>query len=251
MRALVLSVVMLMSAVAVAQTQEKQRPPPPGQPTGPSQPATPVPGYTTGGPAQQGGGGWDYDDWDVPTGFRRQGRLVVVEREQIIERLARMEENLGRAMERADRNNGRDNRELRDALRRVREEMNGLRQDVNNAPDLRVFRRRPSQPQPPPPPPAPVVQPISEGQLQQLLSSIQKESFGDGKLRVLETAVPTQYFLVPQVLKILQRFSFGDDKLDAVRMLWPRVLDRENAHQLYGAFKFEGEKDQLRNIIGR
>ncbi|WP_224364090.1 DUF4476 domain-containing protein [Hyalangium versicolor] len=246
MRALALSVVMLMSAAAAAQTaptQALQRQPPPGQATGPAQPSTPVPGYNNG-PA------YGYDDWEVPQGFRRQGVLVVVEREQIIDRLARMEEQLGRALERADRNNSRDSRDLRDALSKVRAEMNGVRADVSNAPDLRVFRRR-STPPPPPPAPVPVAQPISEGQLQQLLNAINKESFGDGKLRVLESASPTQFFLVSQVQKILQRFSFGDDKLDAVRTLWPRVLDRENGYQLYGSFNFQGEKDKLRDIIGR
>jgi hypothetical protein len=93
------------------------------------------------------------------------------------------------------------------------------------------------------------VYPISDGQLKSLIQAIQKESFGDGKLRVLESAAPTQYFLVPQVMQVLQKFSFGEDKLDAVRLLWPRVLDRENAYQLYGAFSFPAEKDQLKGII--
>lgn len=244
MRALVLSVVMLMSAAAAAQTQGFQRPPPPGQPTGPSQPApTPIPGYTNNGPGSpNNNGGW-YDEWEVPQSFRRQGNLVVIQQDAVMDRLARMEEQLARAMERADRNS-------RDALRKVREEMNGIRADVNSAPDLRTFRRR-SAPPPPPPAPVPSVQPISEPQLQQLLTAITREKFGDGKKRVLESAAPTQYFLVPQVMKILQKFSFGDDKLDAVRTLWPRVLDQNNGYQLYQAFNFQGEKDQLREIIGR
>ncbi|MFL5345963.1 MAG: DUF4476 domain-containing protein [Hyalangium sp.] len=259
MRALVLSVVMLMSAAAAAQTQGLQRPPPPGQPTGPSQPApTPVPGYSNTGPGYNnappqayGNNGQGYDDWEVPEGFRRHGALAVIDREAIIERLARMEDQLGRAMERADHSNGRDVRELRDALRKVREEMNGVRADVTNAPDLHSFRRRGSSPQPPPPAPVPAVQPVSEAQLQQLLAAISREKFGDGKMQVLESAAGSQYFLVPQVLKILQKFSFGDDKLNAVRALWPRVLDQNNGFQLYQAFSFQGEKDQLREIIGR
>lgn len=245
MRALVLSVAVLMSAVASAQTQGLSRPPPPGQPTGPitqPAPATPIPGYN---PAP-GNSGYSYDDWDTPEGFRRRGTLVVVEREQLIERMARMEALLAQAM-----NEG-GGRKLRDTLTKLRSEMNSMRYDVTNAPDLRVFRRRsgPQQPPPPPPQPQPQVYPIAENQLQNLIQAINKESFGDAKLRVLEVAAPSQYFLVSQVTKILQRFSFGDDKLDAVRVLWPRVLDRENAYQLYQSFTFQGEKDQLRQIIG-
>jgi hypothetical protein len=244
---------MLMSAVASAQTQGLQRPPPPGQPTGPAQPATPVPGYT-GGPnyGNNGNGAYSYDEWEGPEGFRRQqGVLAVVNRDGLMDRLARMEEQLGRAMERADRGNGRDVRELRDALRQVREEMKGMRSDINNAADLRYFRRRSSPPPAPPPAPVPQVQPISEGQLQQLLNAIAKESFGDGKVRVVESAAPSQFFLVSQVQRVLAKFSFGDDKLDAARALWPRVLDRENAYNLYSSFNFQGEKDKLKDIIGR
>ncbi|MBN1207114.1 MAG: DUF4476 domain-containing protein [Myxococcaceae bacterium] len=247
MRALVLSVAVLLSAVASAQDQnqktqdqgqklqgqnEKMRPPPPGQPAGPivTQPA-PQPVYSDS----------DYEDFNVPSNFRRGRSLVVLEREALMERLARMEELLERAMERADRRTYR-------ALRKAGEELNAVKFDVNNAPDLRSFRRRHT---PPPPPPAPVVYPISEDQLQSLMRAMGRESFGEGKLRVLESAASTQNFLVPQVMKILQRFSFGEDKLDAVRLLWPRVLDRDNAFQLYQAFTFSGEKDELRQIIGR
>lgn len=248
MRALVLSVVMLMSAAAAAQNQGLSRPPPPGQPTGPSQPVTAVPGYNGG----NNGGNYGYDDWDVPEGFRRQGVLAVIERDALMDRLARVEEQLGRAMDRADRSNSRDSRDIRDALRQVREEMKGLRSDINKAPDLKFFRRRSSPPQAPPQAPMPPqVQPISEGQLQNLLNAIAKESFGDGKVRVVEAAAPTQFFLVSQVQRILTKFSFGDDKLDAMRALWPRVLDRENSYNLYSSFNFQGEKDQLKQIIGR
>jgi hypothetical protein len=93
------------------------------------------------------------------------------------------------------------------------------------------------------------VYPISEDQLQNLIRAVSKEPFGDGKVRVVELAAPSQYFTVPQVLRILQKFSFGEDKLDAVRALWPRVVDRQNAYQLEQAFNFSGEKEQLRQII--
>ncbi|HYI01589.1 DUF4476 domain-containing protein [Hyalangium sp.] len=243
MRALVLSVAVLMSVVASAQTaQGMARPPPPGQPTGPINtrpgPPTPIPGYNDSG-------SW-YDDYDIPEGFRRRGTLVVIEREEQIDRMARMEVLLAQATREGN------NRRGREALSKLREEMNAMRHDLNKAPDLRSFRQRQSpRPQPPPPPPQPQVYPISEDQLQSLIRAVNKESFGDGKLRVLEAAASSQHFLVPQVTKILQRFSFGEDKLDAVRVLWPRVLDRENSFQLYQLFSFQNEKDQLKQIIGR
>jgi hypothetical protein len=243
MRALVIAVAVLMSAVASA--QDYKRPPPPGQPTGPiTQPAPPVPGYNTPAPAPEAGPQPLY--WDeAPETFRNyRGVLVVVEREQLLARIARLEELIGRAAE----NSGRGSR---NALRKADEELDALRYDLTSARELRHRGHRPQQPAPPPPPPVPAVQPITEAQLDQLMKAIGRESFSDGKLRVLSSAAPTQYFLVPQVQKLLQRFSFGEDKLNAMRVLWPRVLDRENAFQLYGSFTFQGEKEQLRQIIGQ
>lgn len=231
MRALVIAVAVLMSAVASAQSQDLRRPPPPGQPTGPiTQPAPNPPAQT--GPIYEG----------APADFRYEGTLVVVEKERMEARLARMEELLERALERADRGQGRN------AMLKLGDELDVLRKALKNAPDLRRYQPRPQPP--PPPPPAPVVQPIREDQLQRLSKAIGNESFGDGKLRVLESAAGQQYFLVPQVQKLLQRFTFAEDRLNAVRVLWPRVLDRENAYQLYGAFTFPSEKEELRKIIG-
>jgi hypothetical protein len=181
----------------------------------------------------------------MPQGFRRRGTLAVLERDEMIERMARVETLLAQAM------NG-SGRKQRDALRKLREEMNSMRHDVTNAPDLRAFRRRPGPPQPqpmPPPPPQPQVYPIAEAQLQNLIRAVSKEPFGDGKIRVVELAAPSQHFLVPQVLRILQKFSFSQDKLSAVRVLWPRVLDRQNAYQLEQAFNFSADKEQLRQIV--
>jgi len=188
MRALIVAVAVLMSAVASAQAQGLARPPPPGQPTGPvtPQPAPAAPPI--------------YDN-QGPEALRREGNLVVVEREAMLSRLARMEEQLNKAMERADRGQGRK------ALLRLEDELDEMRTALNNAPDMRRYRPQP-QPQPQPPP-QPVVYPVTEDQLQNLSKAVARESFGDGKLRVLEAAAGSQYFLVPQVLKLLQRFTFA------------------------------------------
>lgn len=228
MRALVLSVAMLMSAAAAAQDlQQLQRPPPPGQGYGPGTQAPPAP----------------VQNAPIYDTARPGGRMVVVDREEVEARMARMQELLERAFDRNDRGNSAKN-----ALRKLNDEMAALRQHVASAPDVRDYR----VPRPPPPAPPPVltVQPVTEDQLQRINKAVARESFGEEKVRVLESAASSQYFLVPQVLTLLKQFTFADDRLAAVRVLWPRVLDRENAFQLYGAFKFSSEKEKLRQVIG-
>jgi len=67
---------------------------------------------------------------------------------------------------------------------------------------------------------------------------------------VLRDGARDDNFLVSQTKALLEQFSFSNDKLEAVRILWPRVLDRNNSFLLYEAFPFSSDKEKLRKIIG-
>ncbi|MFM7204046.1 MAG: DUF4476 domain-containing protein [Myxococcota bacterium] len=99
--------------------------------------------------------------------------------------------------------------------------------------------------------PAEVRRAISEGDLQSIITSINEESFSQGKMQVLKTAGPSYWFTVDQVKRIIGTFTFENDKLAAVEFLAPRILDRENAHKLYSAFDFQSSKDKVAEILRR
>ncbi|MGQ0506323.1 MAG: DUF4476 domain-containing protein [Myxococcaceae bacterium] len=52
-------------------------------------------------------------------------------------------------------------------------------------------------------------------------------------------------------LALAQRFAFSKDKLQVVSVLNPRIVDKENAFQLYQDFPFNNDKEQLKQILGR
>ena len=101
------------------------------------------------------------------------------------------------------------------------------------------------------PPPQPVVYPIADPALQNLLTAIKKEPFSNDKLRVLQQAAPVNYFLVAQLQQVLVRFDFPKDKLQAMRVLKPRILNPEQSFQLYSSFSFSSDKEELRKILGQ
>ena len=94
----------------------------------------------------------------------------------------------------------RSDRQGRRVLTNLGDELDTMPAAVNNAPNVRRYQPRPQPPQPP----QPAVQPISEAQLDALSRAMNRETFSDGKLRVLESGASQQYFLVPQVLKVIQ-----------------------------------------------
>ncbi|ATB34959.1 hypothetical protein CYFUS_000371 [Cystobacter fuscus] len=217
MKALFAALALLTAFSASAQT-----PPPPGQATGLAPP---------GASASARSG--DAESW-------RGGRStqVVVEREDLERRLARLE-SLLKESERGRRGDGR--------LNEAYQELSALRQVVARAPEARGGYDGP--PSRPPAPPPPAVSAIPEQRLRDILNAVSRESFSAEKLRVLETASRGDYFLVSQVARAVEQFSFSADRLSVVRMLWPRVLDRQNGYQLNGSFSFSNDKQELQRII--
>lgn len=220
MKSLLLAVAVLSSSAALAQNAEKFHD------SGAARPGT---GYQ--GPKQgQGNHG---------NSTRNQ---VVLERQELNDRLARLEKLMEEAYDRADQGKGRGKME------RALEELGGLKRMVANAQSSGGYQ--PPQPLPPPPPPAPVVQPINDSRLRRLADAVGRESFSREKLTVLREAAPHDHFLVGQTRMLLEQFTFANDRLEAVRILWPRVLDRNNSFQLYEAFVHSSDKQKLRQIIG-
>ena len=202
-------------------------------------------------------------DWERERGREFREQPVRIEKRRMEWMMGRMDRQLS---DLADQARGRDRR----AIALLRDELNDLREMLNNAQVLGP----PSLPQPPgppqqqppvyqpqpgyppvvvqPPPPAqPVVQPMPERSFRQLVDTMHRESFANDRLRVLEQAAPSNWFLVQQVQEVLGQFEFPADRLKAVRAMRGRILDTNNFYQLYGAFEFPRDKEELKRILGQ
>ena len=228
MKALFVAITLLTAITASAQSAQQLAPPPPGQSTGSAPPVS---------------SGWSGQTGDSTMRHGRHTTLVVVERELMEERLARLEALLGEAFERSKRGQGRGK------LNEAHAELNMLRQALAQAPDVRTYHPRPVPTPAPLPPPAPAYQPIADGKLQKLMGVMSREPFAEDKLEVLTDAADEHYFTVSQVQQVLPQFQFSKDRLQAVRVLWSRVLDRQNGFELYGSFQFSNDKAELKKII--
>jgi hypothetical protein len=104
---------------------------------------------------------------------------------------------------------------------------------------------------PTPPPTAPTSQAMPPERFDSLLRALDDEAFPSNGLRSLQMAARDQRFSVEQVLRLFEVFAFGSDRLRALEITAPRLTDRANAFQVLGAFTFESEKAQARQIIER
>jgi hypothetical protein len=54
---------------------------------------------------------------------------------------------------------------------------------------------------------------------------------------------------VAQVGTLVDLFTFSEDKLEVVRRVRGRIVDPDQAFQLYERFTFDSDKNELRNIL--
>jgi hypothetical protein len=246
MKALTVAVALLTAMTSLAaqepQGAELRRQPPPGRPMPQPQPA-PLPAVQyPADPAVQ------YPAHPAVQHPARSGTMVVVDRNELNARMARMERLLEEALERMEERGGGNGR---NKVRKAQEALDSMQQLVSEAPPLSVVTPRP-QPLPQPlPPPAPVVRPIADGAFKRLNEAISREGFAEDKMRIIDMAAEDNYFLISHVGQLLTHFSFSQDKLKVVRALKPSILDPENGYQLYSAFSFSSDKKRLQEILAQ
>lgn len=90
---------------------------------------------------------------------------------------------------------------------------------------------------------------ISENAFQILYNNVEDESFADDKLSVVKVATKRNGFKVSQLTRLIDLFSFSDDKVKCVRTVYPKVVDKKNAHQILNHFTFSGDKEKVEAII--
>ncbi len=90
---------------------------------------------------------------------------------------------------------------------------------------------------------------IPDEALRDLVENLEEAGFSDDQLRILRTAARRYRFRVRQVREILEVIDFEDDRLEAVRILWPRVVDKERGHELYEVFDFSDSREALERIL--
>lgn len=92
---------------------------------------------------------------------------------------------------------------------------------------------------------------MSESEFKQLLSNVENESFADDQTSVVRIAANSKYFTINQLVRLLDLFSFSDDKINIVRIVYPGIVDKDNAHNLLRAFTYSDDKNKVEQIINK
>lgn len=184
---------------------------------------------------------------------RQMGDPVVIDRRALETRIAVLAgdvETLDRMLELV-----RDRRErqtFKDQLSAIRTHLDDLRGELRQGAPTRVERdrdRRRGRPDAPPPvveaPPAPA----TGAEMTRLSNSLREATFRKDKMRVMRLATPNMFFSTAQARQIVEHFSFNSDKVEVLAMLYPQLVDPENAHTLFAALTHASDRRKLEEKI--
>jgi len=82
-----------------------------------------------------------------------------------------------------------------------------------------------------------------------LYNKVKDASFDSNRFDLIEVACLGCWFNCSQVASLLKLFSFSDSKFKVLRMMAPRIVDPQNASDIYRVFDFSSDKDKAADIL--
>ncbi|MFL5313232.1 MAG: DUF4476 domain-containing protein [Myxococcales bacterium] len=92
-------------------------------------------------------------------------------------------------------------------------------------------------------------QAMTEKDFRTLRTALDREAGDAAKLAVLRTAAANAFFTTNQAGQLIDRLVYRDDKLAAVPILKDRILDKQNAWQLYQHFTYREDKMKVQEML--
>ena len=90
---------------------------------------------------------------------------------------------------------------------------------------------------------------LDDASFSKLYNKVKKASFDDNKFDLIEVARLGCYYSCAQVVCIMKIFSFDDSKMKVLSMMAPRIVDLQNATDIYRIFTFDSDKENAANIL--
>lgn len=90
-----------------------------------------------------------------------------------------------------------------------------------------------------------------EAWFRELYQRVKEKPFKDGRLDVLREAARQSDFTCDEIIQLMKLFSFDDDRLEALTILEPTIIDRQNVDRIINSMTFISGEEKARNILNR
>lgn len=89
---------------------------------------------------------------------------------------------------------------------------------------------------------------MSDKDFKMMCEVVDEASFNERKIGVIKVACISSYFTSKQCVRLLSMISFENDKLEALKVLCPKLVDKD-AKEILKQFSFSSNKDIATEIL--
>ena len=85
--------------------------------------------------------------------------------------------------------------------------------------------------------------------LNTFLNSVKKVPFKDDRMTLINTALASSDFTSGQCLQLTKLYTFDDDRMEIMKMMYPRIVDKEAFFTVIATLTFSSNKDEMNKFV--
>lgn len=86
---------------------------------------------------------------------------------------------------------------------------------------------------------------------QELYQKVKDKPFKDERLKILREAARQSDFTCDEIVQLMKIFNFDDERLEALVILEPTIIDRENTYRIVDSMTFISGEEKAKNILNK
>lgn len=86
---------------------------------------------------------------------------------------------------------------------------------------------------------------------QELYQKVKDKPFKDERLKILREAARQSDFICDEIVQLMKIFNFDDERLEALVILEPTIIDRENTDRIVDSMTFISGEEKAKNILNK
>lgn len=91
---------------------------------------------------------------------------------------------------------------------------------------------------------------VMDNQLfQTFLGNVKKEPFKDDRIALINAALASSDFTSGQCLQLTKLYTFDDDRMEIMKMMYPRIVDKEAFFTVISTLTFSSNKDKMNEFV--
>ena len=91
---------------------------------------------------------------------------------------------------------------------------------------------------------------VMDNQLfQTFLGNVKKEPFKDDRIALINAALASSDFTSGQCLQLTKLYTFDDDRMEIMKMMYPRIVDKEAFFTVISTLTFSSNKDEMNKFV--